>query len=191
MLATIREQEAFAAARKNLQSDHDQWKSLAEQWQTRCEYAESELVKLAKPVPKLTYSSTQETSCAWCNNRKHTPLRRDEMGGYVCLTCIDKRLDRLTKALETVCHCDDKAIFGEDSEREIVKRLAVAIDTAENGLAYPGATQIEMSADRCARLADMEGDESPSACGPAMMAGLSPQNACGEPAGAPLAPPPH
>lgn len=25
--------------------------------------------------------------------RKHTPLRVDDMGGYVCLTCIDKQLD--------------------------------------------------------------------------------------------------
>ena len=25
---------------------------------------------------------------------KHTPLRRDHMGGYVCLTCIDKELDK-------------------------------------------------------------------------------------------------
>ena len=176
MIATIRAQEEFTNARKKLQDDHDQWESQARQWAARCEYAESELVKLSKPVPKLTYSSTQETSCAWCNKRKHTPLRRDEMGGYVCLTCIDNRLDRLTKALETVCHCDDKAIVGEDSEREIVKRLAVAIDAAENGLAYPGDTQIEMSADRCAKLADMEGDESPSACGPELLAGLSPQN---------------
>ncbi len=54
--------------------------------------------------------------------------------------------------------------------------FASAIDAAENGLAYHGATQIEMSADRCARLADMEIDESPSACGPAMLAGLSSQN---------------
>jgi hypothetical protein len=121
-----------------MQADLDQWKSRAIQWEARFEYAESELVKLAKPTPNLTYSSTQETSCAWCDKRKHTPLRRDEMGGYVCLTCIDRRLDRLTKALETVCHCDDKAIVGEDSEREIVKRLAVAIDAAENGLVYPG-----------------------------------------------------
>lgn len=47
----------------------------------------------ASSTPALTYSSTQETECAYCGVRKHTPLRRDEMGGYVCLTCIDKQLD--------------------------------------------------------------------------------------------------
>jgi hypothetical protein len=40
------------------------------------------------------YSSDQATNCAGCGAYKHTPLRRDEMGGYVCLTCIDKELDK-------------------------------------------------------------------------------------------------
>jgi hypothetical protein len=38
---------------------------------------------------------TQKTNCARCGKNKHTPLRRDEMGGYVCLTCVDKLLDSL------------------------------------------------------------------------------------------------
>lgn len=42
---------------------------------------------------EYTYKSTQQTECDGCGNLKHTPLRRDEMGGYVCLTCIDKQLD--------------------------------------------------------------------------------------------------
>jgi len=41
----------------------------------------------------LTYSSTQATECAVCGDRKHTPLRRDHMGGYVCLTCVDNHID--------------------------------------------------------------------------------------------------
>ena len=41
----------------------------------------------------VTYISDQHTRCAVCGTDKHTPLRRDEMGGYVCLTCIDKRLN--------------------------------------------------------------------------------------------------
>ena len=45
--------------------------------------------------PALTYSSTQATTCAGCGERKHTPLRIDAMGGYVCLTCIDKKLGSL------------------------------------------------------------------------------------------------
>lgn len=34
----------------------------------------------------------QATNCAGCGEHKHTPLRIDAMGGYVCLTCIDKKL---------------------------------------------------------------------------------------------------
>ena len=44
--------------------------------------------------PKYTYCSVQSTKCAGCGKEEHTPLRRDEMGGYVCLTCIDKELDK-------------------------------------------------------------------------------------------------
>ncbi len=40
-----------------------------------------------------TYASTQATNCAQCGEYKHTPLRIDGMDGYVCLTCIDKRLE--------------------------------------------------------------------------------------------------
>ena len=42
---------------------------------------------------------TQKTKCAVCLEYKHTPLRRDEMGGYVCLTCIDGRLDQVDDEL--------------------------------------------------------------------------------------------
>jgi hypothetical protein len=45
-----------------------------------------------------TYASTQATKCAGCGEYKHTPLRNDEMGGYVCLTCIDRELERLQLA---------------------------------------------------------------------------------------------
>lgn len=38
---------------------------------------------------------TQRTACASCGKHKHTPLRRNDMGGYVCLTCVDKLLNRL------------------------------------------------------------------------------------------------
>jgi len=42
-----------------------------------------------------TYTSVQATKCASCGRRKHTPLRIDKMGGYVCLTCIDRKLVEL------------------------------------------------------------------------------------------------
>ena len=67
----------------------------------RVEAAEAQVQRLTeeneglrKEREALTYSSTQSTRCP-CGNVKHTPLRRDHMGGYVCLTCIDKELDRL------------------------------------------------------------------------------------------------
>ncbi|KVT40564.1 hypothetical protein [Burkholderia ubonensis] len=40
-----------------------------------------------------TYASTQATNCAQCGEHKHTPLQIDWMGGYVCLTCIDRELE--------------------------------------------------------------------------------------------------
>jgi hypothetical protein len=43
----------------------------------------------------FTYSSKQATKCAGCGDYKHTPLRVDAMGGYVCLTCIDNKLGML------------------------------------------------------------------------------------------------
>jgi len=46
-------------------------------------------------APAYTYVSTQSTMCASCGEHKHTPLRIDAMGGYVCLTCIDKKLGSL------------------------------------------------------------------------------------------------
>ncbi|HYD58908.1 MAG TPA: Lar family restriction alleviation protein [Noviherbaspirillum sp.] len=46
----------------------------------------------AQPDTAYTYASTQATNCAGCGQHKHTPLRIDAMGGYVCLTCIDQKL---------------------------------------------------------------------------------------------------
>ncbi|UIY60039.1 hypothetical protein [Burkholderia cepacia] len=49
-----------------------------------------------------TYSSVQATNCARCGNYKHTPLRIDWMGGYVCLTCIDRELESRSPAMAPV-----------------------------------------------------------------------------------------
>jgi hypothetical protein len=59
---------------------------------------EPNVVPMSKQLWELTYSSVQHTCCAVCGQDKHTPLRRDEMGGYVCLTCIDHRLDEVEAA---------------------------------------------------------------------------------------------
>lgn len=65
-----------------------------------CKFIERLLVMnaLEKPPENTpdshTYTSKQMTTCAGCLKEKHTPLRIDDMGGYVCLTCIDKALSR-------------------------------------------------------------------------------------------------
>ena len=61
-----------------------------EVWQAR-----AGLAKKAEPSAVYSYASTQATKCAGCGERKHTPLRIDAMGGYVCLTCIDQKLGLL------------------------------------------------------------------------------------------------
>ncbi|KSQ09329.1 hypothetical protein [Pseudomonas aeruginosa] len=69
----------------------------------QCGGMEMEIQELREKVTELqkklrsrwTYASTQATNCAGCGEHKHTPLRVDWMGGYVCLTCIDKKLEEL------------------------------------------------------------------------------------------------
>lgn len=64
---------------------------------------EMEIHELREKVAELqkelrsrwTYASTQATNCAGCGEHKHTPLRVDWMGGYVCLTCIRRELEAL------------------------------------------------------------------------------------------------
>lgn len=56
----------------------------------------TEAVRFLEQSPQqLSYFSSQATGCAGCGRYKHTPLRVDAMGGYVCLTCIDETLERL------------------------------------------------------------------------------------------------
>lgn len=60
-------------------------------------------------APTYTYASDQATNCAVCGVHKHTPLRVDSMGGYVCLTCIDRQLEK---------HFAQQPAQGEERERE-------------------------------------------------------------------------
>lgn len=52
-------------------------------WKSRAEKAERELSAHVKVE-----------TCASCGLRKPTPYRRDDMGGYVCLTCVETRLNK-------------------------------------------------------------------------------------------------
>ena len=77
-----------------------------------------------------TYASHQATECASCGEHKHTPLRRDEMGGYVCLTCIDRRLDALDKVIGDFARIENIATLTRASDR-ISDLMAAEKGTAE------------------------------------------------------------
>lgn len=55
-------------------------------------------------------TTEQKTKCALCLEFKHTPLRVDRLGGYVCLTCIDKEFDKALKPdPSSICtFCEEK-----------------------------------------------------------------------------------
>ena len=73
----------------------DRVKARIEQWE-RANSAPTPPAQPAVQEPVAhSYASTQATMCACCGEHKHTPLRIDKMGGYVCLTCIDKKLGSL------------------------------------------------------------------------------------------------
>ncbi|SDI55145.1 hypothetical protein [Pseudomonas panipatensis] len=90
-------------------------------------------VAQAGKAKKWTYASEQETNCAGCGVRKHTPLRVDWMGGYVCLTCIDEKLEALYEALP-----DAQAGQVPDAS-DLDKALEAALDEAcrKSGNALP------------------------------------------------------
>ena len=47
----------------------------------------------------------QATQCAGCGAPVNTPLRNDAMGGYVCLTCINRELEKLQSRLHWLHDC--------------------------------------------------------------------------------------
>ena len=47
----------------------------------------------------LVRMTEQHTNCAVCGILKHTPVRRDSMGGYVCGGCLDNKINELEAAL--------------------------------------------------------------------------------------------
>jgi hypothetical protein len=61
----------------------------------KCQGGETVKISRDEMPCEFTYVSKQATTCAVCGKVKHTPLRNDAMGGYVCLTCIDRELARL------------------------------------------------------------------------------------------------
>lgn len=61
----------------------------------RVAVAEQERNEAVTELKSARFRHEQTARCAGCGERKHTPLRIDAMGGYVCMTCIDQRLVEL------------------------------------------------------------------------------------------------
>ncbi|HHP7110130.1 hypothetical protein [Pseudomonas aeruginosa] len=102
---------------------------------------EMEIQELRENVAELkkelrsrwTYASTQATNCAGCGEHKHTPLRVDWMGGYVCLTCIDEKLEELHG--DQVQHnvLEGWKLVPEDATLEMVEALKAELVTTSKG----------------------------------------------------------
>jgi len=61
----------------------------------------------------------QRTSCDGRGELAHTPLRRDEMGGDVCLTCICHRLDAANRLYDACGLLPSMRLFTNDSPEDI------------------------------------------------------------------------
>lgn len=90
-------------------------------YQFRPLYAHPPRAPLTDEHP-YTYTSTQATNCAGCGEYKHTPLRIDAMGGYVCLTCIDKKLGTV---LGEFGYPAPQAPLTEEQRRDLVKECGL------------------------------------------------------------------
>lgn len=60
-------------------------------WKARAEKAEN-----------LVHAHIRTQQCAKCGEVKPTPYRRDDLGGYVCLTCVERYLDATLDAAENL-----------------------------------------------------------------------------------------
>jgi hypothetical protein len=78
-------------------------------------------------LKKFIPQSAQHTKCSVCLEDKPTPIRNDAMGGYVCLTCVDKELERLQEEVERAYLF--LTVYGVSRER--AKTIANGIDVLE------------------------------------------------------------
>jgi len=99
-----------------LKFDDEMHRSSLRNYAERDEYLTKRAESAEAKMASATYHSTQHTCCAVCGQDKHTPLRNDNMGGYVCLTCIDKELFRQADEIATLrskCEMFAKFILAE------------------------------------------------------------------------------
>ncbi|HCF7250669.1 hypothetical protein [Pseudomonas aeruginosa] len=98
-LARVAELEKELAMARDAASKGDAARHAAGGMEMEIQELREKVTELQKKLrSRWTYASTQATNCAGCGEHKHTPLRVDWMGGYVCLTCIDKKLEELHDA---------------------------------------------------------------------------------------------
>lgn len=88
----------------------------------------------------------QSTICAACGLLKNTPLHRGEMGGYVCLTCADKRLEEACKLEAAISEVNNirNSIIGTQTVNwsEHIYPLVSALEKAGiSGMGYPEARE--------------------------------------------------
>ncbi|MFU5343124.1 hypothetical protein ACM7W1_16250 [Pseudomonas aeruginosa] len=95
-LARVEELEKELAMARDAAAKGDAARRAAGGMEMEIQELREKVTELQKELrSRWTYASTQATNCAGCGEYKHTPLRVDWMGGYVCLTCIDKKLEEL------------------------------------------------------------------------------------------------
>ncbi|EMM5462825.1 hypothetical protein [Pseudomonas aeruginosa] len=98
-LARVAEMEKELAMARDAAAKGDAARHAAGGMEMEIQELREKVTELRKELrSRWTYASTQATNCAGCGEHKHTPLRVDWMGGYVCLTCIDKKLEELHDA---------------------------------------------------------------------------------------------
>lgn len=122
---------------------------------------------IAAQPAALTYSSTQATNCAVCGKHRHTPLRIDAMGGYICLTCIDHKLCEMLgefgysapqkpmpdDELDLLC---EKALFGRVSYQQLARSVEQHHGIGIPSPAWCASVDAEMAATAEADVAQWE-----------------------------------
>lgn len=99
--ATEAEVDTKALDPKALETAHAAARAAYESWDeamTKVGFTIPAIVPVAEAAIRAYLFALPEvaaTECACCGETKPCPLRRDDMGGYVCLTCIDARLSTL------------------------------------------------------------------------------------------------
>lgn len=116
--------------------DHDRKTQRLRDDLLRADQVDAELERLRH---EFSVAQQQGTACAGCGVFKHTPVRRDSMGGYVCGGCLERELDRLRDELHETSRDTQGLAEENDSLRAELHRISFASgqiphDTTERDL---------------------------------------------------------